>query len=89
MEYRVNRRTGDRVSVIGIGTSYICESDERDAVEALEFAYEKGINYADLATAKSNTFRSLHQKTKIRRPVVTPHSSRIRNNGNSQIPKAI
>lgn len=57
MEYRVNRRTGDRVSVIGIGTSYICESDERDAVEALEFAYEKGINYADLATAKSNTFR--------------------------------
>ena len=35
MEYRVNRRTGDRVSVIGLGTSYIAESDEKTAIEAL------------------------------------------------------
>lgn len=26
MEYRVNRRTGDRISVIGLGTSYIADS---------------------------------------------------------------
>ena len=45
MEYRVNRRTGDRISVIGLGTSYIAESDEKTAIEALIYAYEHGINY--------------------------------------------
>lgn len=56
MEYRVNRRTGDRISVIGLGTSYIAESDEKTAIEALIYAYEHGINYADLATAGAKTF---------------------------------
>lgn len=51
MEYRVNPKTGDKISVIGLGTSYISESSEREAAEALELAYENGINYADLATA--------------------------------------
>lgn len=26
MEYRINHRTGDRISVIGLGTSYICDA---------------------------------------------------------------
>ena len=56
MEYRTNSKTGDKISVIGLGTSYISEATERDAVEALEFAYENGINYADLATAGDRTF---------------------------------
>ena len=56
MEYRINPKTGDKVSVIGLGTSYISEATERDAVEALELAYESGINYADLATAGDKTF---------------------------------
>ena len=56
MEYRTNRRTGDRISVIGLGTSYIAETEEKEAVGALEFAHEKGINYADLATADAKTF---------------------------------
>lgn len=49
MEYRTNKRTGDRISVIGLGTSYIAETEEKEAVRALEYAYENGINYADLA----------------------------------------
>ncbi len=56
MEYRINRRTGDKVSIIGLGTSYICEASEKDAVEALTFAFERGVNYADLATAGAKTF---------------------------------
>ena len=56
MEYRINRKTGDKISVLGMGTSYISEASEKDAVEALLFAYENGINYADLATAGSKTF---------------------------------
>ena len=56
MQYRINPKTGDKISVIGLGTSYISEASERDAVEALELAYESGINYADLATAGDRTF---------------------------------
>ena len=56
MEYRINQQTGDKISVIGLGTSYIAESDEKTAVEALVYAYEHGINYADLATAGAKTF---------------------------------
>ena len=56
MEYRTNKRTGDHISVIGLGTSYIAETEEKEAVRALEYAYENGINYADLATADAKTF---------------------------------
>ena len=58
MEYRSNRRTGDRISAIGLGTSCIAETEEREAVRALEYAYEHGINYADLATADAKTLFS-------------------------------
>lgn len=56
MDYRVNRRTGDRISVIGPGSSYIAESDEKTATETLIYAYEHGINYADLTTDGARTF---------------------------------
>lgn len=56
MEYRVNRRTGDKISAIGLGTGYIAESSEKEATEALIYAYEHGINFADLATAGAKTF---------------------------------
>lgn len=56
MEYRLNKKTGDRISVIGLGTSYIAEVPEKEAVEALLLAHENGVNYADLATAGAKTF---------------------------------
>lgn len=56
MEYRQNRRTGDSISVIGLGTSYTAECSEREAVEALVLAGENGVNHADLATAGARTF---------------------------------
>ena len=56
MEYRIHKKTGDRISVIGMGTSYISETPEKEAVSALAYAYENGINYADLATAGAKTF---------------------------------
>ena len=49
MEYRINRRTGDKISVIGLGASSISESNETDAIETLKLALENGINYFDLA----------------------------------------
>ena len=56
MEYRINRRTGDRISVLGFGTSYIAEAGEKDAVATIQRAYEGGINYYDLATADGRAF---------------------------------
>lgn len=56
MEYRINRRTGDSISTIGFGTSYIADAPEKEAVEAIRRAYEGGINYYDLATAEGRTF---------------------------------
>lgn len=38
MEYRINKKTGDKISVIGFGSSYISESDEKNGVKALEAA---------------------------------------------------
>lgn len=56
MEYRLNRKTGDRISVIGIGSSCIAEASEKEVVAALLLAYENGVNYADLAAAGAKTF---------------------------------
>ena len=56
MEYRTNRRTGDKIGIIGIGTGPLYETDEKDALEALGYAYEHGVNYVDFATAGAGTF---------------------------------
>lgn len=56
MEYRVGRKTGDKISVLGFGTSYIAETTEKDAVATIRKAYEGGVNYYDLATAEGRTF---------------------------------
>lgn len=56
MEYRIHKKTGDKISVIGLGTSYISTAPEKEAVEALVLAHENGINFAHLATAGAKTF---------------------------------
>lgn len=56
MEYRINKRTGNRISTLGFGTSYIAQAKESDAVATIRRAYEGGVNYFDLATAEGRTF---------------------------------
>jgi hypothetical protein len=56
MQYRVNKRTNDKISEIGIGTAYIVEIEKKEAVKAIRYAYENGINYFDLATADGTAF---------------------------------
>ncbi len=48
MEYRTNRRTGDQISVIGLGSSSIGAAREKEGVETLEIAFQSGVNYYDL-----------------------------------------
>ena len=44
MEYRVNRRTGDRISVLGVGTSGLPAAGAKEGAATLEMALEQGIN---------------------------------------------
>lgn len=63
VEYRTNKRTGDRISVIGLGTSYIAETEEKEAIRALEYAYENGINYVGGLNEGKETYIILSEKT--------------------------
>ena len=56
MKYRVNRKTGDSISEIGLGSSYMYEDGMDEAVRALRRAAEGGINYFDLAAGNGKTF---------------------------------
>ena len=56
MRYRTNKRTGDRISEIGIGTAYIHEGGLAAGVETLQAAVEGGINYFDLAAGHRDAY---------------------------------
>ena len=56
MEYRVNKRTGDRISVLGLGASSIAQADTVEGVETLRLAFEGGVNYFDLAAGEAACF---------------------------------
>ena len=56
MKYRTNRRTGDSISEIGMGSAYIYEAGMEEGVKALRRAFEGGINYYDLAAGDGSAF---------------------------------
>ena len=56
MEYRVNKRTNDRISVIGIGSSSISNANKEEAIQTLKYAFENGVNYFDLAAGDAKCF---------------------------------
>ena len=56
MKYRKNKRTGDMISEIGMGSAYLFEAGMEEGVKALRTAYEGGINYFDLAAGDGSSF---------------------------------
>ena len=42
MEYRINRRTGDKISIIGLGASSISQAGEKEGMETLKMAFSSG-----------------------------------------------
>ena len=56
MKYRINKKTGDRISEIGIGSSYMGSAEPQEAVRALRSAVWGGINYFDLAAGDGAAF---------------------------------
>ena len=57
MDYRINRRTGDKISIIGLGASSISQAGGNEGIETLQMAYENGINYFDLAAGDAQCFK--------------------------------
>lgn len=57
MEYRTNKRTGDKIGVIGMGTSSIPYAEIDEFRETLKLAFSNGVNYFDLATSEGLTFK--------------------------------
>ena len=56
MKYRINQRTQDKISEIGIGSSYMYGAGMDEAVKALRRAVEGGVNYFDLAAGDGSAF---------------------------------
>lgn len=56
MEYRKLPKGDEKIGIIGIGTSSIQQSSEKEIEETLSLAVEKGVNYFDMASAESKPF---------------------------------
>ena len=56
MEYRVNKKTGDKISVLGMGSGGVASNGFKAGVELLQNAIGAGINYFDLAAAEGAAF---------------------------------
>lgn len=54
MEYRINKKTSDKISVVGLGSITNCTREESEAL--LTLAVESGINYFDMAVADDKAF---------------------------------
>lgn len=56
MEYRKLPHGGERISVIGMGSSVVGGQCEKDMIETVEFALDAGINFFDLAGGHAGIF---------------------------------
>lgn len=56
MEYRTLPQVGEKIGIIGFGTANIGGTPEKEAVEAIRYAIENGVNYFDLAAGHAEAF---------------------------------
>ncbi len=70
MEYRKLPHGDELISVIGIGTSSIGETNEEEMVATIKEAIDNGINYIDLASGYANTFPAVGKAIKGQRDKV-------------------
>lgn len=56
MEYRILPHGGEKISILGLGTSSIQASSEKEIEETIACAAENGINFFDMASAEAKPF---------------------------------
>lgn len=64
MEYRINRRTGDKISILGLGSGssgFATHASFEESVAMLEYAFDHGINFFDLCCGTWKCFEAYAQ----------------------------
>ena len=56
MKYRKCPKNGEQISVLGLGGNYLSTLGEEEGVAIIRTAYERGVNFFDLATSEAETF---------------------------------
>ncbi len=56
MEYRILPHGGEKIGVIGMGSSVIGERPEREIIATVRSAMEHGVNYFDMAGGHATIF---------------------------------
>ena len=56
MEYRILPRGGEKISVIGMGSSVIGAQPEEEIIATVRAAMEKGVNFFDMAGGHASIF---------------------------------
>lgn len=56
MEYRTLPRGGERIGVIGMGSSVVGEQPEERIIETVRYALDHGVNYFDMAGGHASIF---------------------------------
>jgi aryl-alcohol dehydrogenase-like predicted oxidoreductase len=65
VRYRINQKTQDKISEIGLGSAYMPQTPLKEAIPALRKAYEGGINYYDLAAVTEKPFPCMERSSKM------------------------
>ena len=58
MEYRKLPKGREQISILGLGTSSIQASGEKEIEEVVSLAIENGINFFDMASAEAKPFEA-------------------------------
>ena len=56
MKYRTLPHGGEKIGIIGMGSSVIGEHSEKNIIETVRYAVENGVNYFDLAAGHAGCF---------------------------------
>ena len=56
MKYRIHKKTGDRISEIGLGSSFMFNAGQEVGAKAVRRAYEGGVNFYDMAAGSGKSF---------------------------------
>lgn len=70
MEYRTLPHGGEKISVIGMGSSVVGEQKEKDIIKTVDYAIEHGINYFDMAGGHATIFPAYGKALEGRRKEV-------------------
>lgn len=67
MQYRKLPKGAEQISILGIGTSSIQASSEKEIEEIMDTAIENGINFFDMASSEAKPFAAYGRAIKGRR----------------------